>query len=87
METNTYEHKIDINSCDCLSPIFLDIGSAIAASSDYPEFTLISSFERYSGGNIYCGWCPKEETPMAQLLAYASAVRWDAEYYRSFPTI
>ena len=79
METNTYQHQIDIKTCDLLRPQTLSVGSGMATSSDYPEFTLVYSYESYAGNGIYENWCPKEEALVSRLLAFASAVRWDVE--------
>lgn len=69
------------NANDCYLIHFdgADIGSGKVHSYVFPKYSSVYSFQCYSGDAIGSSWCLSEEANFGVAMAYAAAIRWDAE--------
>jgi hypothetical protein len=56
-----------------------NVGSGAVVSFVYPDVTVVYAFECYGGSLLSACWCPTSEHAFGRLMAFAAAVRWDAE--------
>jgi hypothetical protein len=73
------EALVDMNSWNLICPEGSDIGAGMGISQCYPEYANVYSFECYSGSGICHSWHPVAEAKFSRLIAYACAIRWDAQ--------
>lgn len=73
------EVLIDLNSWQLICFDCQDFGAGLGISHTYPV-ALVYSFECNAGTGIGCSWHPSSEAHFGRLMAYAAAVKWDAEW-------
>lgn len=56
-----------------------DTGAGKVHSYAYPEVTEVYSFECYGGNAIGQCWHPSTEANFGLIMAFAAAIKWDAE--------
>lgn len=76
---NIYEESlVDLNGWQLLSLPLESIGAGMGISHCC-ECVYIYSFECYAGSSIGGSWHPVNEAKFGRLMAFASAVRWEAD--------